>query len=190
MKRALLTLAAIAGLGLSLAACETATPYQPLHPGAEQSGGYTEIRIEPDRWKVTFRGNSMTSRDTVETYLLYRAAELTVNQGFDWFETVDRQTDKHTQTYAETMGAGPYGPYGYGWRPYWRYYGGGYGWRGWDPYWGDPFWADRVDIRTIEKYEASAEVIMGHGPKPAGEKRAFEAREVLSNLSSKIVKPN
>ena len=186
MKRALITLAAIAGLGLGLSACETATPYQPLKPGAAQSGGYSEIRIEPDRWKVTFAGNSMTSRETVETYLLYRAAELTVNQGYDWFQTVERDTDKHSETYVDPMG--PYG-YGYGWRPHWRYYGYGYGWRSWDPFMGDPFWADHVDVHTVEKYETSAEIVMGHGPKPEGEKRAFDARSVLSNLSSKIVRP-
>jgi hypothetical protein len=184
MKRWIIAAAAAAAFA-GLAGCETATPYQPLKPGAADSGGYSEVKLEQDRWRVTFRGNSMTSRSTVETYLLYRAAELTVNQGYDWFETVERQTDKHTQTYVD-----PTGPYGYGWRPYWRYYGRGYGWRGWDPYWGDPFWADQVDVQTIERYETSAEIIMRHGPKPADDKHAFDARDVLSNLASKIVKPN
>ncbi len=187
MNKRLITLAAVACLGAAVAACETATPYQPMKPGAEQSGGYSEYRIEPDRWKVTFRGNSMTSRETVETYLLYRGAELTVNQGYDWFQTVQRATDKHSETYAEPYG--PMGPYGYGWRPYWRYYGGHFGWRSWDPFWGDPFWADQVDIHTVEKYEASAEIVMGRGPKPADEKHAFDARSVLSNLAPKITRP-
>ncbi|HEY2658477.1 MAG TPA: hypothetical protein VGI79_02065 [Caulobacteraceae bacterium] len=187
MKRALITLAAVVSLGAALSACETATPYQPMSAKATQSGGYSDVRIEPDRWKVTFRGNSMTSRETVETYLLYRAAELTVNQGYDWFQTVDRTTDKHSETYAEPFGPGPYG---YGWRPYWRYYGGHRGWRSWDPWMGDPFWADDIDVRTIEKYETSAEIVMGHGPKPAGEKRAFDARSVMTNLSAKIVRPS
>ena len=184
MKRLMIAAAAVVALG-ALAGCETATPYQPLKPGAADSGGYSETRIEQDRWKITFHGNSMTSRETVETYLLYRAAELTVNQGDDWFETVDRQTDKHTSTYVD-----PIGPYGPGWRPYWRYYGRGFGWRGWDPYWGDPFWADNIDVQTIERYETSAEIIMHKGPKPADDKHAFDARDVLSNLSSKIIKPS
>jgi hypothetical protein len=187
MNKTLFAMAAIACLAGGLAGCETATPYQPLKPGSQQSGGYSEFRIEPDRWKVTFRGNSMTSRETVETYLLYRASELTVNQGYDWFETVQRDTDKHTETYADPMG--PPGPYGWGWRPYWRYYGGGFGWRGWDPYGGGPFWADQVDIHTVEKYETSAEILMGHGPKPTDHKRAFDARAVMTNLAPKIVRP-
>jgi hypothetical protein len=163
MKRLIIAATALLALG-GLSACETATPYQPLKPGSASSGGYSEVKVEQDRWRITFAGNSMTARDTVETYLLYRAAELTVNQGYDWFETVDRQTYKHTETFAD-----PVGPYGYGWRPYWRYSVRGFGWRGWDPYWGDPFWADQVDVQTIERYETSAEIVMHHGPKPEGD---------------------
>jgi hypothetical protein len=185
MKRLLIAAAAVAALG-GLAACETATPYQPLNPAAASSGGYSDTKLEQDRWRVTFAGNSMTSRETVETYLLYRAAELTVSQGYDWFETVERQTDKHSETQVDPIG----GPYGYGWRPYWRFHGGGFGWRGWDPYWGDPFWADNVDIQQIDRFETSAEILMHHGPKPLGDRHAFDARDVLSNLSGKIVKPH
>ena len=186
MKRTFLTLAAMAALAGGLAACQTATPYQPLRPGYADAGGYSDLRLEQDRWRVTFQGNSLTSRETVESYLLYRAAELTVAQGYDWFETVERKTDKHTETYADTD---PFGRYGYGWHPYWRYYGGGHGWRHWDPFWGDPFWADDIDIQTVEKYEASSEIIMHHGAKPTGDSRAFDARDVTANLGPHIVRP-
>jgi len=77
MKRLLIAAAALVLAG-GLAGCETATPYQPLKPGSS-AGGYSETKLEGDRWRITFAGNSMTSRETVETYLLYRAAELTVN---------------------------------------------------------------------------------------------------------------
>jgi hypothetical protein len=183
MKRILIA-ATAAALGLAtLTACETPTPYQPLKPGAT-SGGYSEVKIEGDRWRVTFSGNSMTKREVVETYLLYRAAELTVNQGFDWFETVERHTTKHAQTYAW-----PAGPYGYGWAPYWRWHRAGWGWRGWDPYWGDPFWADGVDVETVREFQAWSEIVMHKGPKPQGNVRAFDARDVMSNLAGKIAKP-
>ena len=184
MKRLILTLAAVTGLGAILTACETPTPYQPLNPAAAYAGGYSEEKVNDDLWQVTFSGNSLTSRDTVESYLLYRAAELTVAQGFDWFEPVDRHTDKKVDV---EPGPGFYGGfgYGYGWRPYWRHYGGGYGWRGWDPYWGDPFF----DASVTQKYEASTEIVMGHGPKPADDRRAMDAREVMTNLRAQIVTP-
>jgi hypothetical protein len=169
----------------ALTACATATPYQPNVRGQAVSGGFSETRLEADRFRVNFAGNSLTSRDTVERYLLYRAAELTVAQGADWFATVERKTDRRTRTYVDPD---PHGLYG-GWRPYWRYYGPSWGWRAWDPWYGDPFWADRIDVRTIDRYEASAEILMGHGAKPANDPRAFDAREVLANLGPTIVRP-
>jgi hypothetical protein len=174
MKKLIVAAAAVMALG-GLAACTTATPYQPLTKSAAESGGYSEFKVERDRWRVTFKGNSMTSRQTVETYLLYRAAELTVDQGYDWFETVERHTERQSQTYVE-----PFGPYGYGWRPYWRYHRRGFG----------SFWANDIDVQTIRQYEASTEIVMHHGPKPADHTRAFDARDVLSSLASKIVKPS
>jgi hypothetical protein len=180
MTRWALALAATVALGGALSACETATPYQPLTAGVTQSGGYSEIKLEDNRWRVTFQGNSMTSRAIVETYLLHRAAELTVNQGFDWFETAQRQTDKHTETFGE-----PFGPYGFGW----RFYRTGRGWD--DPIWGGPAWGGPpwgpwggdIDIQTIERFEASAEIVMHHGGKPADNPHAFDARQILSNLA-------
>jgi hypothetical protein len=183
MRRLFFPLALALALGLS--ACETATPYQPLAQGSKVSGGFSDQKLEANRFRVTFAGNTLTGRQTVEDYLLYRAAELTIAQGYDWFTAVDRHTSTDKHTYVE-----PIGPYG-GWRPYWRWYGG-YGsrhWRGWDPWWGDPFWADSVDVQQVEKFEASAEILLGKGPKPEGDPKAFDARAVMTNLGPKIVRP-
>jgi hypothetical protein len=173
---------------LALAACATPTPYQPNRPGQAQSGGYSDVRIEPNRYRVTFSGNTLTSRETVETYLLYRAAELTLAAHSDYFIVDDRRTDRTTRTYVEPSPIG--GPYGYGyWRPSWRYHGA-YGWRGWSPYGGDPFWANGVDVRTTDRYEASAEIVIGAGPKPADNPHAFDAHQVAANLGPHIVMPS
>lgn len=183
--------AAVLALAAGLGACATATPYQPNLPGQQTSGGYSEMRLEQNRFRVNFAGNSLTSRETVEGYLLFRAAELTVQNGYDWFSIVDRHTDRNARTYVEPdpFYRPWYGPsYGF-WRPSWRYYGRGYGWRTWDPFWGDPFWADRVDVRTVERFEAAAEIVMGRGPKPAGDTRAFDARAVIDNLRPRIQYP-
>jgi hypothetical protein len=178
-------------LAAGLAACATATPYQPNVRGQSVSGGFSEQRIEGDRWRVTFAGNTLTGRETVEGYLLYRAAELTRDQGFDWFSIVEREVNRDTRTYVHSdpfygswYGAG----YGY-WRPYWRYYGSPYGWRSWDPFWGGPFWGDQMDIRTVQKFEATAEIIMHRGAKPTDDPRAFDARSVMENLGPRIQRP-
>lgn len=190
MFRKFMTFAAAAALSAGLASCATPTPYQPNLKGQSASGGYSEIRVEPNRFRVNFAGNSLTTRETVEGYLLFRAAELTVQNGYDWFAVVDRDTDKQSRTYVEPdpFYRPWYGSYGF-WRPSWRYYGRGYGWRGWDPFWGDPFWADRVDVRTIERYEASAEIVMQKGPKPEADPKAFDARAVIDNLRPRVQYP-
>lgn len=183
-------MAAALVLAAGLAACATPTPYQPNIGGHAASGGFSETQIEPNRFRVTFTGNSLTSRETVEGYLLFRAAELTVQNGYDWFSVVERDTDKKSSTYVEPD---PfyhpwYGGYGF-WRPYWRYYGPGFGWRSWDPFWGDPFWADRMDVRTIDRYDATAEILMHHGAKPQDDPKAFDAKAVMDNLRPRIRYP-
>lgn len=176
--------AAAVALALLVTACATPTPYQPLERGRAAAGGYSEQRIEDNRYRVTFVGNQFTSRDRVENYLLYRAAELTVQSGYDGFTMVQRDTERDVDTQiSRPLGAGPY-PY---WRPYWRYYGS-FGWRHWDPWFGDPFWADTVDVRTVERYEATAEIVMFRGARP-DDPRSFDARQVMANLGPTIELP-
>lgn len=184
------SLALSALLAISVTACATPTPYQPVIDGKASAGGFSEFRVEPNRYRVNFAGNSLTSRETVEGYLLFRAAELTVQNGYDWFAILDRDTDTKTRTSVEPdpFYRPWYGSYGL-WRPYWRFYGAGYGWRGWDPFIGGPFWGDRVDVRTIEKFEASAEIVMQKGPKPEGDASAFDAGAVTENLRPRIKYP-
>ncbi len=179
MKHVLMAAAAT----LALAACATATPYQPAGYDG-QRGGFAEQRIEQNRFRVGFAGNSLTSRETVETYLLFRAAELTVQNGYDWFAMVDRDTDRDTRFIGRQDPFGPrYGFYSPYWGPSWRYYRGGF----WGP-WRDPFYDD-IDVRQYDRYEANAEIVMGNGPKPSNDPAAFDAREVMANLGPRIQGP-
>jgi hypothetical protein len=87
MKRLALPLILAAGLGLS--ACASLAPY-----GAQQgpSGqGYSEQRIESNRYRVTYNG--VGAPGPVADYALLRAAELTTAQGYDWFEVTQRWVD-------------------------------------------------------------------------------------------------
>ena len=77
------------GALFGLAGCETATPYQPLNTANRDAGGYSDHQIEANRFQVSFSGNSVTSRETVERYLLYRSAELTL-------AAAGRSTDRKT----------------------------------------------------------------------------------------------
>jgi hypothetical protein len=181
MKRAAIVVAALLA-PLLLFGCTTATPYQPLAPGTPVSGGYSDQVLDDTHFQVSFSGNDMTPREQVETYLLYRAAELTTAKGFDWFEMVDRHTQNTGAVYADPY----YGGWGY-WAPSWRFrrrgFYGGY----WGGYWGDPWGPGAID--TIESFNASAVIVVGHGPRPPDDPRAFDARQVMQNLGAKIVRP-
>jgi hypothetical protein len=184
VSRGLLT-AALAS-AFALGGCETAATYHPATGHGFDRSGYSDRQIEANRFQVTFSGNGYTPRDTVEKYLLYRAAELTIQNGDDYFIMVNRDTDKQNRTYVnQPFGPGPWG----GWGPSWRFYGRGWGYHRWDPFWGDPFWADDVDVQTIQRYEATAEIIVGKGPKPANNVRAFDAHEVISHIGPTVVMP-
>lgn len=172
MKRVLITLASLA----LLAGCATPTPYQ----AADKSGrGFTETRIESNRYRISFEGNSLTERGTVENYLLYRAAELTVENGYDYFTVVHRATDEDTRVVTSSIRPTPYS----GFSVHYAYYHPRWGWRGWR----DPFWDD-VSYHESTRYEASAEIYLGRGAKP-DDPNAFGARDVISNLADQIVRP-
>ena len=182
MKRVLI--ACVAALALS--ACETATPYQPITAQrADTQGGYSEQQIEANRWKVEFAGNSITSQQTVERYLLYRSAQLTLKQGYDWFQSIDRHTNRQTSVYSDPD------PYyaGFG-DPYFGFYRPGFGW-GYG-YFGDPFFGGAgggFNIEQVTRYNATVEILMQHGAKPADNPHAYDARSVIEHLQGSIQYP-
>lgn len=79
----------ISAAALTLAACASMAPYGPATSPAAQ--GYAEQRIESDRWRVTYRGQGDAA--VVSDYALLRAAELTLAEGYDWFEVTQRWID-------------------------------------------------------------------------------------------------
>lgn len=164
---------------LALSACATATPYGPA--GVDSRYGYSDQRVDTDRYRVSFAGNSLTSREQVEMALLLRAAEVTTENGYDWFSTVNRATDRDVrlQGIPDPFIRDRYSPF---WGPSWRYYR-----RGSWSLWGDPFDRD-FDVREIDRFEASAEIVMGRGTKPAGDANAFDAREVIQNLGPRVTR--
>ena len=82
-------LGAIAALTLTLAACETPTVYQPsLRPGAV---GYSDFRIEPGRYRIDFQGGDGAPAAQIRDYVLLRAAQVTLRDGYDWFRISNRE---------------------------------------------------------------------------------------------------
>jgi hypothetical protein len=153
-------------LALLLAGCAAdPTPYQPAANGY----GFSDQQIEGDRFRVTFAGNSATPLDTVRNYMLYRAAEVTVESGHDYFVVVDQNTQSST-TYRGT-GSTPFG-FGTGFR---GNGGFGVGFSSFSAYPDDSFtsWAD---------------IVVASGTKPADDLNAYDARDVLRRLDPAVVR--
>jgi hypothetical protein len=68
-----------AALALVLSACATAYQSEGI------TGGYSDSQVAPDTWRVMYAGNGYTTAETVQTFWLYHAAELTLAKGYDGF---------------------------------------------------------------------------------------------------------
>lgn len=75
-----------------MAGCTTA--YQP--DGI--SGGYSDRLIANNTAQVTFRGNRLTAPDTLHSYLLRRCAELTLQDGYNYFVLVHEEEPNEGNT--------------------------------------------------------------------------------------------
>lgn len=161
-----------------LSACATPTPYQPVAvtDSPSRQRGYSEVRIEENRYRLSFAGNDMTKRETVENYLLYRAAEVTISSGYDWFEVISRNTDEKKRA---TTFDDPYMN-----RFSWRFYGRSR-WSRWGAFGAD--WG--TDTVIYSRYEATAEILMHKGAKPDSDPNAYDARAVRANLEPTIIRP-
>ena len=178
--------AALTGLGLGglalLAACVHPTYYEPASDGQ----GYADQEIADGRYRVIFSGNSATPRETVENYLLYRAAEITLASAHDYFVILDYDVERNVtyRSYVDVPpGAGLYGPY-YAWGPYWD--GFPYG-----PYY-DPFAPGYAEVtaQPIDKYQAFATIAVYDGTPPPDDPNAYGARDVIARLKASIQRPD
>lgn len=187
MKRHLIFALAASALGLS--ACATGPRYTPFQPIVPSVGGFSDQRIEATRFRVMFEGNTLTTRQRVEDSLLLRAADLTLENGFDWFEIVSRATDSQTQQVRIPDLTPSFG-------------GSFASYRVWSPRFGwifvhDPFafshfhhgFGGRDEVREETRFEASAEIILGKGPKPEGRTSVFDARDVKANVTPRVISP-
>jgi len=160
MKRLnLLTLAASA---LALSACASLAPYGPQM--APNGQGYAEQRIENNRYRVTYRG--VGAPGPVADMALLRAADLTVQNGFDWFEVTQRWTDGRRDS---AGGIRPSVSIGAGSSRYGRYSSSGVG------------VGVGLDLSGPQPTSTVLEVVMGNGPRP-DRPEAYDARDVQRTL--------
>lgn len=160
MPRVLLAAAA----ALSLAACASApTHYQPA--AGPSAIGYSELRLEPGRYRVTFQGGPGAPPAQVQDYALLRAADLALAEGYDWFRVTDRslqQTGYGGSSFSFGIGGATFGSHS----------AAGVG------------VSSGVPISGGASLAASLEVLMGRGPAPSGPD-VYDARGVRASIGAR-----
>ena len=160
MKR--LAILAIAASTAALAACASLAPYGPqAGPGGQ---GYSEQRIESDRYRVTYRG--VGAPGPVADLALLRAATLTTEQGYDWFAVTQRYIDGRPDS---AGGVRPSVSIGGGSSSYGRYLSSGVG------------VGVGIDLSGPQPTSTVLEIRLGRGAKP-NRSEAYDAREVANAL--------
>lgn len=154
-----------------VAACSSPTKYEAATGGA----GYSEQKIETDKYLVSFSGNTSTKREVVETYFLYRAAEITQAAGHEYFRVLDKSSDEETRY----QNLSPRVGYGLGLTLGGRTRLGG-----------------TILVNTpvsnmspMTKFEASATIITFSGERPDDDDSVYSASEVIENLGDAIKRP-
>ena len=164
MNRILRVAAPVAAVALALGACQTLAPYGPAAGPATQ--GWSQQPIESNRWRVSYRGHGRP--EMVSDYALLRSAELTLEQGHEWFVVEQSWIDA-----GHPGGARPNVSIGAGRSDYGRYSSSGVG------------VGLGLNLGGGEATVVSMEIRMGHGPQPSGA-RAYDARDVVRNIRGRI----
>lgn len=97
-------------LALTFGGCAlaSATGYQP----AGSDGGFTELQLAPDMFRVAFQGNTYTSQERVADMALLRAADLALAHGASYFAVLNQLRESRSFPNPPSVPF-PYASYGY-----------------------------------------------------------------------------
>lgn len=155
----------LAGLVLSIALLSGCASAPTLYAAqaASNDAGYSEFRLEPGRYRVTFRGGPGAPVEQVSDYALLRAAEIAVRDGYDWFRVSDRLTSSTVAGTGPRLSVGG-GSGGYGGR---SSFGLGLG--------------TSFNLGPGPAVTSTLEVVFGKGPAPR-DADAYVARELIRSI--------
>ena len=160
---------------VALAACASTPPvYGPSI--APERAGFSETQIESNRFFVTFRAPNGAEETLLQDYALLRAADVTLQNGGDWF-WVDRRT---TDGSSSSVPRGPTIGVGVGGGSWGRRSGTSVG-VGMSFPLGGGGGGPRATAATLE-------IRTGTGPKP-DDANAYDARAVAASLRTRLQTP-
>lgn len=151
---------------LALSACATPpTLYQAA--ASERAVGYSEYRIEPGRYRITFRGGPGAPVQQVSDYALLRAADLALADGYEWFRVADRFNEVRPDS-------SPRVSVGIGGASFGRHSAVGVGVN------------QGIDLGGGPSLSQTIEVVMGKGERPRGAD-IYDARALRENIGPRTI---
>lgn len=153
-------------LSAGLAACATAPTF--YAPAATPQGvGFSDYRLEADRFRITFRGGPGAPAAQVADYALLRASDLALTNGYDWFRITERYMTRSAPTSGTRLsigtGSGSFGRHG----------GVGLG------------LGTSFDLGGGPSLSQTLEVVLGKGPRPQGAD-VYDARDVRQTIAPRV----
>jgi hypothetical protein len=209
-KSGLVATALVAGCGLvllcaadavaqaSAASDRISTPAAGISPSPPPNvrpagpGVFTQQKRGQGKFHLVLTGHRITSREEIENYLAWRAAELTAQQGSLWFSFVERRRKGDTLPVPRRDPAGMRYSFRLAFfRPVWRYQlaAAPAVWKSWSPFWGRPFWAEGLEGKSIARFQVSADIVLHKGQLEDDNPLAFDAGAVSDYLINQVQPP-
>lgn len=96
---------AMSCLVLALASCASMEPTGYTMANDKADFGYRHTQLTDDKYRISFRGNRKTDTETIRDYALLHAADLTLQEGYDWFSIAsqDMETNKKNVPTSSTV---------------------------------------------------------------------------------------
>jgi hypothetical protein len=179
------TLAVFMIVGAGLAEAQSGS----IGPAAPAPGIFTAKNTGAAGLRLTISGQAFTSREALEIYLAYRAAEETKARGLRWFTFTERRNKSDKVPLPQADMAGPRFSFRLAYfRPMWRYRtAGSPGWKAWSPFSGAAF--PTLDPKTVTAYELSADIVMRKGLFDDANPLAFDASPLSDFLINQAETP-
>ena len=155
-------------------------------------GVFTLARKGVNHLHLTVSGHNFSSRDAIEKYLAYQAASATASQHASWFVFVQDRARADTIVAPKKDPQGPRYSFRMAFfQPAWRYKtASDPKWKKWSPFSAAPFFADKIDVKTITAYEASADIELHKGQMEDDNPLAFDAGALSDFLVNQVAPPN
>ena len=161
----------------------------PMVPPAKP-GVFTATKKGATGYHLVVAGHKFTSRDDIEKYLAWRAADMTLSDKGIWFTFAQARTKADTVPAPKLDPGAPRHSFQMAnFQPVWRYKIKGADWKTWSPYSGAAFFVDGIKTEDITDFEAGADIVVRKGVMDDADPLGYEAGAVSDLLINQVSPP-